>query len=249
MVYKEDFIAVIKNKGKILRERNGIVKLPFGSEYEVLMKNKNSVRALVTVEVDGKDALDGNGLIVSPNDEFSLKGFMKGIYVTNRFRFINKTKQIAKYRGDRIDDGVIRVEFKFEKSQPDYVVLWDQKKVNTDDPVPTFMGGGGDLTTTYFSCNNIGSSSFASNTTKCSSPRAEEGITVKGSKVDQSFMYGSMGELEPVSHVVNMVLQGYKGGKSVKKAITTKTKLVCSTCGNKSKSSAKFCHRCGTYLD
>jgi len=252
MVYKEDFIAVIKNKGKILRENRGIIKLPFGSEYEVLMKNKNSVRALVNVEVDGKDALDGNGLIIGPNEEFSLKGFMKGTYVKNRFRFIKKTKQISDYRGDRVDDGMVHVEFQFEESLPQPHIWCNLDSVRSYDPI-TPIGGldftSGSPVSTY-SCSNVGSSSFASNTTRCSSPRSEEGITVKGSKVDQSFVYGSIGELETSSSVINIRLQGYRSsGKALKKPITTKTKIQCPTCGKKSKSSAHFCARCSTALD
>lgn len=248
MVYKKDFIAVIKNKGKILREQNGVVKLPFGSEYEVLVKNKNSVRALVNVEVDGRDTLDGNGLIINPNEEFSLKGFMKGTNVTNRFRFINKTKQISEYRGDRVDDGIVRVEFKFEKEQDLPTIWWNWDNVSKYPESPVMDFSGGPITT--YSCSNVGSSSLTSSKMKCSSPRSEEGITVKGSEVNQGFTYGSMGELETSSSVINIKLQGYKSsGKSVKKITTTKTRLTCSTCGKKSKSSAKFCAGCGTFLD
>lgn len=242
MVYKKDFIAVIKNKNKILREHGGVVKLPFGSEYGVFMKNKNSVRALVNIEVDGEDALDGNGLIINPNEEFNLKGFMKGTNVTNRFRFINKTEQISRYRGDRVDDGIVRVEFKFEKTfnQPTTWLYWNNAGSAPNTPLDFTSGP-----IATYTC-----SSMASSTTKCSAPRADEGITVKGSKVNQSFTYGSMGELELESSVINIKLQGYKSsGKSVKKAITTKTRLTCRTCGKKSKSSAKFCSRCSTALD
>lgn len=272
MVYKEDFVAVIKNKGKILRENNGIIKLPFGSEYEVLMKNKNSVRALVNVEVDGKDALDGNALIVDANEEFSLKGFMKGTHVKNRFRFIKKTKQVSNHRGDRLDDGIVRVEFQFEKHKAQPIMpSWDYDKL-TDDSTASPNSFVGDNTTSrlcYFSDTNVdlasyGDSGFSSFTYTnsfmsnvvdntiigCSAPLADEGITVKGSEVNQDFVIGYIGELETRSHVINIKLQGYKqSGKVVQLPITTKTRLVCPTCGKKSKSSAKFCSRCSTFLD
>ncbi len=47
MTYKENFVLVVKCKGEILRERDGIVTLPFGSEYSILMKNLDHRRALV----------------------------------------------------------------------------------------------------------------------------------------------------------------------------------------------------------
>jgi hypothetical protein len=36
MMYKERFIAVIKYNGKVLRERDDVVTLPFGSEYSII---------------------------------------------------------------------------------------------------------------------------------------------------------------------------------------------------------------------
>ena len=116
MTYYEKFIAVVKSQGKILRERGDVVTLPFGSEYSLLLKNKNSKKALVSVEIDGKSVLDNGGkFIIQPNSEFELEGFVEGVRGTNKFKFIQKTQQISDYRGDRIDDGLIRIEFTYEK--------------------------------------------------------------------------------------------------------------------------------------
>jgi hypothetical protein len=41
MMYHKKFIAVIKNQGNILRDGGGLVRLPFGSTYSILLKNKN----------------------------------------------------------------------------------------------------------------------------------------------------------------------------------------------------------------
>jgi hypothetical protein len=117
MTFKKNFVAVVKSKGKVLRERNGVVNVPFGSEYSLLFKNLESRKAIVNVDVDGEDALDGQSLIVQPNSTSELQGFLNGRKATNRFRFIEKTKEISDYRGDRIDDGVIRVEFRHEKEE------------------------------------------------------------------------------------------------------------------------------------
>jgi hypothetical protein len=114
-MYKERFIAVIKYNGKVLRERDDVVTLPFGSEYSIMLKNLESRKAVVNVSVDGDDVLDGKSIIVAPNSEMELKGFMKGTAVRNRFKFIQKTKDISDYRGDKLDDGIVRVEFKYEK--------------------------------------------------------------------------------------------------------------------------------------
>jgi hypothetical protein len=60
MMYSNRFVCSVKVNGKILREQSGTVTLPFGCEYEILLKNLNSRRAMVSVSVDGKDATDGH---------------------------------------------------------------------------------------------------------------------------------------------------------------------------------------------
>jgi len=79
-------------------------------------------------------------------------------------------------------------------------------------------------------------------------PDVDEGITVKGSDVDQSFYdvhVGAVGDYETIV----LRLRGVSAeGQPVKKAVTTKTKLVCPTCGKRSRSHIKFCNNCGTNI-
>jgi len=113
MTYKEHFIFCVKSQGRILREKEGGVELPFGEDYSILLKNLESRRALVKVEIDGKSI--GKQLIVEPNNEIEVERFLEDLNTGNKFRFIQKTKEVVEHRGDRIDDGVIRVEVWFEK--------------------------------------------------------------------------------------------------------------------------------------
>jgi hypothetical protein len=115
MTYKNHFIAELKSNGQILRIRDGFVTLPFGSEYSLYLKNLNSKKASVTIQIDGEDVLDGNSLIVEPNISIELEGFLKNAIAKNKFKFIKKTQEIIDHRGDKIDDGLIRIEFAFEK--------------------------------------------------------------------------------------------------------------------------------------
>lgn len=115
MVYSNKLVVVVKCNGRVLRERGDVVTLPFGSEYSLLVKNLDSRRASVKISIDGKDTLYGYSLIVEPNSETELMGFMQGSIVRHRFKFIQKTKQVQSHRGDRTDDGLIRIEFAFEK--------------------------------------------------------------------------------------------------------------------------------------
>ena len=96
MMYRDSFIASVKVGGKILRETNGTVSLPFGSEYGILLKNLNSRRAMAKVTVDGQDATDGTKLILPANGSIDLERFIKNgnLKSGNKFRFIERTSKL-----------------------------------------------------------------------------------------------------------------------------------------------------------
>lgn len=120
-MYQDKFVVAIKHNGKILREIGDLVKLPFGSEFTVLVKNLNSRRAKFTLHIDGTDVLDGTHIIVDANSEVEMKRFIRNGNMNegNAFKFIERTQQIEEGpRGIKADDGVVRVEFWYEKAPP-----------------------------------------------------------------------------------------------------------------------------------
>lgn len=117
-MHKSKLVVAVKTNGKVLREDKDTVFLPFGSEYSLLLKNLNSVRALLTVEIDGVDVLDGEKLVVNANSEIDLERFMKkgNQKQGNRFKFIERTAAIEDGpRGIGAVDGIVRVSFQYEK--------------------------------------------------------------------------------------------------------------------------------------
>ena len=271
MTHKDNFIVEVKQNGKILRVKDGAVYLPFGSEYSIYLKNLNSRRASVNISIDGQDVLDNSSLILDANSSTELQGFLRGNTAKNRFRFINKTKQISEHRGDRADDGLIRVEFAFEKPKEQPWITNTIKEVHHYHNTPTQIYG----TSAEWSYTNNDSSakdvkygnamkdtlrsrSIDLSNVTCDSlgvenisqvPNADEGITVKGSEVNQQFRYASIGDLEE-STVIVIALKGLTdSGKKVEETVTVEKKLECSSCGTKSKSSFKFCPNCGTFLE
>lgn len=265
MTYKDYFVVEVKENGKILRVKDGSVFLPFGSEYSLLLKNLNSRRASVKVSIDGEDVLDGHSLILHPNTDFELLGYLQGTIAKNKFKFIQKTGQIQEHRGDRIDDGILRVEFAYEQSKPKTILreyhetyyhynchpfttywTYDISKGPTFESSNrhSLIGDG-----TRSCCNQFFSSKNENVSNNLSQPLPDEGITVKGEECNQQFYYGSIGKLEePEVIVIN--LKGFSvSGKEVKQPLTVKDKITCSTCGTKSKSSFRFCPNCGTFLE
>lgn len=279
MVYQDNFVTVIKCGGKVLRERDGAVSLPFGSSYSLLLKNLESRKASVKISIDGQDVLAGSSLIIFPNSETELQGFLDGTTVKNRFKFIQKTKEIQDHRGDKIDDGIVRVEFAFEQVKiverrqvihdhfhdhhhhhdywhPPWVYPWNYTCSGFSRS--TSRGLTGDDIQVYNSSLQADSiqSDLASNVKSdagvmdfFSLPDQDEGITVKGEETYQPFAYSSIGVLDP-SNVITIMLKGTKGGSvTVEQPITVKTKLTCPTCGRRSRSANKYCSKCGTFLE
>lgn len=117
MVYKQHLVACIKVNGQVLRESGDTVTIPFGSEYTVLLKNLNSVRVQVKVHVDGTDATEGTWLVIAPNSSIELERYIRNGNMSqgNRFKFIPLTKSVETHRGIKVDDGLIRIEYKTEK--------------------------------------------------------------------------------------------------------------------------------------
>lgn len=237
-MYKQNFVVVIKCDGKILREcDNDSVFLPFGAEYSIMLKNKDARKASVLIEVDGQNVLNGHNLIMNGNETQEIKGFMRDMSKTNRFRFIEKTKEIQKHRGDKIDDGLVRVTYQFEK-QP---TVWDNncfptKLRGTDSWSGPDTGRWANYTYCFYSSHST-------------APNIDEGITVKGTKIDQTFCYGDIGELETSVNTIVLHLLGERKNKPLNTPLTVKSKLSCPTCGRKNRSTNNFCYNCGTYLD
>ena len=266
-MYMEKFVVAIKHNNKILREREGAVYLPFGEEYSILMKNLNSKKALVSVSIDGKDVLDGRKLIINSNSDLELERFLKdNLNSGNRFKFVQFTKDIQDHLGDNIENGFIRVSVRHEKDKPEVNKIniyhhnyYDYRYWPVYQPVscePLWREGqfycSSDTVTTVKGINNCAytvSASSLDGFNNFSDPLSEDGMSVSGSISNQSFSYGSIGELEENEIVLVLQLKGFNfDGKSVVEPITVKSNLFCHTCGRKNDSLNRYCGNCGTRL-
>lgn len=146
-MYNSKLAVCIKAAGKVLREQKDQVYLPFGSEYSIFIKNLNSVRALVRLNLDGVDVTDGTDLVVGPNSSIDLERFMKkgNLSQGNRFKFIERSGKVEAHRGIQAEDGLLRVEFQFEKVAPKVetvVVKTVHEHVHHDYWNPWYYRGG-----------------------------------------------------------------------------------------------------------
>ena len=119
-MYNQKLVASIKANSKVLREFKDTVYIPFASEYSILIKNLNTVRAVVNVFIDGENVVPG-GLVIDPGRDVDLERWIKNGNLSegNCFKFIERTAAIEEGpRGIGLEDGLIRVEYQFELPRP-----------------------------------------------------------------------------------------------------------------------------------
>ena len=274
MMYESKMAIAVKANNKVLREFEDAVYIPFGSEYSLLIKNLNSVKALVRIWIDGTDVTDGTSLVINPNSSIDLERFIKNgnMDAGNKFKFIERTEAISDHRGNKVDDGLIRVEFEFEQPPVAVTNNWQGRVPNWPaKPLPYYddLIGRSTFGDQVSYGSGVMGNAAGSNNVPCSVSKGvlrgrgissevtasstslqsnDVGITVEGAVSEQKFTYASWFPTDGVKHVMVMRVLGEVEGKQVKAPVTVKSKPVCKTCGTTNKITSKFCAECGTSL-
>ena len=247
-MYGNKLAAAIKVNGKVLREFKDTVYVPFGSEYQITLKNLNTTRAVVHVYADGEDQTP-NGLVISAGQSIDLERSIRNGNLTegNCFKFIERTGAVEQHRGIGIEDGLVRVEYQFEQPRP----AWTNDIYYGNGIYPQ----GGILrgqTHDSYSINCSTTSVTTYDSTSVNSAHSvvnDAGITVPGSHSSQSFSTTHVGTLESTVHNLVFKLVGDTGQNLVQRPVTVKHRPKCQTCGKQNRHSAKFCTECGTALE
>jgi len=260
MMFNQKLVASIKSKGKILREFKDTVYIPFASEYSILIKNLNTVRALVSVFVDGENAVPG-GLVINPGQSIDLERWIKNGNLSegNKFKFIERTQAIEDGpRGIKMEDGLVRIEYQFEIPRPVInIPQWNSSPMygTGSSLTRSISGSTGDwagpagAVTCSASLNSVSSDSFKV-TASGASFQNETGVTVPGSKSTQQFVTTNIGTLDLQKHNIVLRLAGDLGdNKPVEEPVTVSHKPKCVTCGKQNRAHSKFCTECGTALE
>lgn len=126
-MYRNDFVVVLQDlKGNTLREtREGFIHLPFGTEYKFLFKNKSFRRAVVSLFIDGTDALGGSQIVVDGNTSTTLERFILDgdNYKGHRFKFVDPKKDPNVQDPDSSQNGVVRIIVQYEKYEQPTIVI------------------------------------------------------------------------------------------------------------------------------
>ena len=273
MMYQSKLVASLKANGKILREFKDTVYIPFGSEYSFLLKNLHTQRAVVNIFIDGDNIVEG-GLVINAGQEVNLERYIKNGNLTegNRFKFIERTTAIEDGpRGVKLEDGLIRIEFQYEK--PYVPPQWHNSSwigsISGSATLASYNVNGmmrsvdwsknGEITAQaasasvdkYCADNGIiNKSELHDGMATMDCAFNDVGITVPGSKSTQKFQSVTMGAMEAEKHSMVIKLLGETpDNKPVLKPVTVERKPECVTCGKKNKAHAKFCVECGTALE
>lgn len=126
MGYSNGYIASIILKNQPLREfkyeGRRTVKVPFGSEYVLRLKNKSKGPALVEVMIDGTDVLNGSQLILKEGETIDLERFVDDSSKGKKFKYISLEQGAASGEIDdpyRDENGLVRVTFHRAYKFPD----------------------------------------------------------------------------------------------------------------------------------
>lgn len=268
-MYSNKLAVAVKSNRKVLREFKDTVYLPFGAEYSLLIKNLNTVRAIVHINIDGQEVVEG-GLVVNANSEIELERIVKtNLNEGNRFKFIERSDAVEAHRGVKLEDGIIRIEYQFESLPVYRNPLWTYTPTSTVwtnniiyNANDTLVGGTFTSSSSVLrnaSMNNVqvtasGSSVSDHPGVTCSDFVAQSyndaGITVPGSVSNQKFSRVSSFPLESEKHVMIFKLLGETAdNKAIRNPVTVKHKPKCQTCGTQNRAHAKFCTKCGTALE
>jgi hypothetical protein len=280
MMYNNKMAVALKHKGKVLREFKEEVYIPFGAEYSIFIKNMNSVRALVTVTVDGVDIGDGTQFVVKANDTIEIERFIKdgNFDKGNSLKFIERSGAVEEHRGIDVEDGLVRVEYQFEKPTPAYIPPYIPPKRWNDYPYDNIfytansagsplrsrtIGDSSDAKGLVQSTFTASASAEVSNSVNVNNVQLDAlysaevgaevendvGVTVEGSVNEQQFSVASWFPVEAETHVIVLKMLGQtKDNAKVRKPVTVKTKPKCKTCNTANKATSKFCTECGTSL-
>ena len=251
-MHKNNFVMAVKVDGKVLREFDGKVYLPFGSEYKILLKNLSSIRASVKVSIDGVDVLGGNSLIIDGNRSMDLARFLDNgdMERGNAFKFIEKTQKISDHRGDKAEDGLLTITYEFEQPQAAIVGRAQYRGILPDTDFASRRISGGLPHTSWHSSTMLADSTpVALNAVQTQAASNTSGITAPGAITEQSFgtVYGFKGT--GVYHTMTMELKGGAVSGPVTTPVAVKKREKCPMCGTIVRQTAKFCHECGSSVE
>ncbi len=272
-MYKNNFVLTILRNGKLQKEMDGNVGLPFGTEYKIRLKNKNCRQAMAKVFIDNIQVCSLGDFVIGAGSSLDLERFVEtSLARGKKFKFVSLDHS-------EVDDptssenGIVKVEFRLEKQTP--FICFDPVKIKPFPFVGEDYNGTGNFKHydwTYW-CDNDSSGKKSGNTYICNDakslrsthdgsacyvnycstnigpPESLTGATVGGGDSNQQFYYASDFNVEDIPTVLTLKLVS-SGDLNNKKVVSTKISKGrhCTACGRAVKSYYRYCSNCGCKL-
>lgn len=120
-MYKSGYVVTILQNNQTIKEQGGKVTLPFGSEYEIRLRNKTRKRAVADAYIDGEIA--AKGIVVNANDSIDLERYVKNtghaLLKGARFKFVPLGDSKVEDKSEP-ENGVLEVRWYPEKEPEPY---------------------------------------------------------------------------------------------------------------------------------
>lgn len=110
-MYKEGFATAVLVDGRVVREENGISRIPFGTEYTVRLKNKYPEPVAADVFIDGKLVNEAGHLFVPGNGTVDLDRWIFKDKTDRKLQFVKLTEGGKGVEANEQENGVIEVRF------------------------------------------------------------------------------------------------------------------------------------------
>lgn len=275
MVYSSNFVLTVVVGGHIQKEKaNGVVEIPFGSEYTLRLRNKNDRRAVVKISIDGEN-VSGGGYVIPAKQVIEIKRHWDKDCA---FKFVDLDSEEAHDAGKNGPNpdkqkGVVEAKFHLEKKVVNPVEvhhyhhhydqqwsdLWPWFGHGPYGPpykpmIPTSKGvmrsTNPEVTCSAQPDAEVRTSGFNMNQGGFMSfAPTQDGCTVEGELTGQQFSTTFV-DYESEFVVCKLFLQGYHVSQSDVGSIgTTDAKTYCTNCGAKRPAKKqRFCGNCGSRL-
>lgn len=254
-MYSAGFVvSIVLPDGQILEERDdGVVAVPYDTEYKIRLRNKNDRAAVASIKIDQENVSEG-GIVVYPGRAVELD---RRVDKPTKFKFVSSKSEEAEEAGKANrpegNNGVIEVSWRLQAviKQPEVVEHHHHHypfPANPDPwPIkpyrPWYRRDIGGMPDSYNmssppsrslkSCER-GTSVPVANTSKS----LAEGCTVEGGRSNQTFRSVYI-DLEGPAVIMKLILRGFY--ESERESVA----LYCTKYGKKLKRSDNFCGKCG----
>lgn len=264
-MFGNDFVLSILQDGKICKEENGIIKIPFDSNYVIRLRNKHRLKCATDIYIDGEKTNEVGQIVVPGNDYIDIEGYLRGGNKNTKFQFVKLADGRVK-QPNETQNGLIEVKFYLQKEteiqkivehyydytikpiwiyHDDYLRPWHPfggpywcSNYTTGDNV----GGGGTSTSASITTDTLDCKCYCSAESKIGSGdllgsfKPSNGATTEGNNFKQDFNQVHF-DLKQEAITLQLQLVGFEA--DLKK---------CLYCHAKTEPDDNFCTKCGAKL-